>query len=270
MEEYIELRKSISTYIHKYPTPTREQNDTLLRELKSLAESTEAIHQKRFAKIREKLVLSNGGFAMKYVMKYRAVLNDEVSIMDLFQEANLGLIEAIDTFDAAFKTSFTTHAFFHVRKRIIDFIKKNKLVRAPRDIARNMKHVNEIKNELFTEKQREPTTIEIAEALEKRRNICLPEAMIDSIIILLDLNSSGYEESFISEFNEQVFTDESEESLFKRMEMSLNKELEQHNKRFKEIVRLRFGIGCDYPHTLEEIKYMLKVDNEELKRLGPK
>ena len=80
--------------------------------------------------------------------------------------------------------SFTTYAYFHIRKRIIDFIKKNKVVRAPRDIARNMRHVSDIASELYSELQREPLTSEIMFALNRRRGITLSDAMIDSIVIL--------------------------------------------------------------------------------------
>jgi RNA polymerase primary sigma factor len=266
MEEYAILRKSVNKYIDKFPTPTREENDKLLVLISETANSTNPEDKKKYLKARERLVLSNGGFAMKYVMRYKSILTDNVSIMDLFQEANLGLIEAIDTFKIALKTSFTTYAYFHIRKRLIDFIKKNKLVRAPRDIARNMKHVNEIKAELFTEFQREPLAHEIANALSERRSIDLTTSMIDSIVILLDLNSSGFEESFISEFNEQISSEEttSDEDLFKRMEFNLEKELESADKRFAEIVRLRFGLGKEYPHTLEEIKFMLNLEDEDL------
>jgi RNA polymerase primary sigma factor len=265
IEEQTELRRSISTYITKFPTPTKEENDKLLKQLLELVKSETESDKKLLIKVREKLVLSNGGFAMKYVMKYKAVLNDDVSIMDLFQEANLGLMEAIDTYNASFNTAFTTHAFFHVRKRIIDFIKKNKTVRAPRDIARNMKHVNEIKNKLYSELQREPLTREIMIALKNRKGIILSEIMIDNIIILLDLNSSGYEENFINEFAEQVYNDEDNDDLFKKMEMSLLKDIEEESDQFKKIVKLRFGIGKDYPHTLEEIKYMLRLQGQEFK-----
>lgn len=264
MEEYLELRRSVSTYIDKYPTPTREENDKLLQQLADMAHIPKKDRPKSYYRVREKLVLSNGGFAMKYVMKYKTVLNDDVSIMDLFQEANLGLIEAIDTFDITLKTSFTTYAYFHIRKRIIDFIKKNKIVRAPRDIARNIKHVNEVKSELYTENQREPLAAEIATALQARRGISLSNSMIDSIVILLDLNSSGMGESFVSEFNEQVSTEEEKSDVFQRMEMNLLKDLEKEPQRFQEIVKLRFGIGKDYPHTLEETKYMLQLTPEDL------
>lgn len=256
--EYAGLRRSINSYIDRYPTPTREENEALLREMQDLKKKRD----KRYLKVRDKLVLSNGGFAMKYVMRYKSLLTDDVSIADLFQEANLGLIETIDIFDLKLDTSFTTYAFYHIRKRLVDFIKRNKLVRAPRDIARNMKHVHEVKDELFTEFRREPSSKEIQTEL-KRRKIILNVKMIDQITVLLELNSADNEESFINEFKEQVSTVE-EYDIFQAMKVNIMKDLASLAEKHQEIIKLRFGIGCDFPHTLEEIKYMLNICDDDL------
>jgi len=257
--EYAELRRSINSYIDRYPTPTREENKALLREMQELKKKKD----QKYLKIRDKLVLSNGGFAMKYVMRYKSLLTDDVSIADLFQEANLGLIETIDIFDIKLDTSFTTYAFYHIRKRLVDFIKKNKLIRAPRDIARNMKHVHEIKDELFTELRREPNSKEIQTELKKRRKIVLNIKMIDQITILLELNSADNDDSFINEFKEQVSNVE-EYDIFQIMKVNIMKDLTSLAEKHQEIIKLRFGIGCDFPHTLEEIKYMLNICDDDL------
>lgn len=257
--EYSNLRRSINSYIDKYPTPTKIENEKLLRELQEKKKAGD----KSYLKIRDKLVLSNGGFAMKYVMRYKSVLTDDVSVADLFQEATLGLIETIDIFDLDLDTSFTTYAFYHIRKRLVDFIKKNKLVRAPRDIARNMKHVHDIKDRLFTECGKEPNTEEIRRELKKRKKITLSKKMIDKIVILLDLNSADNDDSFISEFKEQVNVIE-DYDLFKAMKVNILKEIEKLPERHQEIIKLRFGIENDYPHTIEEIKYMLNICDDDL------
>lgn len=258
-KEYAGLRRSINSYIDKYPTPTREENETLLREMQDLKKKKD----KRYLKIRDRLVLSNGGFAMKYVMRYKSLLTDDVSIADLFQEANLGLIETIDIFDLKLETSFTTYAFYHIRKRLVDFIKRNKLVRAPRDIARNMKHVHEIKDKLFTENRKIPTSKEIQTELKKRKKINLKIKMIDQIIVLLELNSADNEESFINEFKEQV-SNVDEYDIFKAMKVNIIKDLANVSEKHQEIIKLRFGLECDFPHTLEEIKYMLNICDDDL------
>lgn len=262
--EQTELRRSINAYIDKYPSPTRAENDKLLRRFHRIKTKRSKTLQLEAKRIRDHLTLSNGGFAMRYVTRYKAILNDDVSMSDLFQEATLGLLETIDDFDTSRNTSFTTYAYFHIKKRIIDFIKKNKIVRAPRDIARNMKHVAEARNKLLTFLRREPTTQEIRRELRKNKGIILKTEMIDNITVLLELSSSSYEESFISEFKEQI-TNEPKDNLFKLMQASILTELEQnYDKINQEIIKLRFGIGKEFPHTLEEIQYLLDLKDGEL------
>lgn len=265
MSDFGQLRKSLSSYIGKYPPPTKEENTAWLNRMHDLKRVLNGKNSKEFTQIRERMILCNGGFAMKYVIKYKAILNDDVSIMDLFQEANLGIMEAIDTFDIAIGTSFTTYAYFHIRKRIIDFIKRNKLVRAPRDIARNLKHVNEVRSQLFTELNREPSTKEIIKALKSNKSIALKEDMVDNIVVLLDLNSAGTEETFINEFTEQVSVDSEESELFRLMESSLESRIRSFPEDIQKTIRFRFGLGCDSPHSIEEINYMLDLDNETQK-----
>lgn len=256
--DYIELKKSISSYIDKYPSPTREINRIRLQKLTELDKDS-----KEYAKLRDILVLSNGGFAMKYVMRYHSLLSDEASIAELFQEATIGIIETIDTFDVTKKTSFTTYAYFHIRKRIIDFIKHNKLVRAPRDIARNMKHVSEIQGYLLAIKSREPTAYEIKRALNKVKGIKLKESVIDNILVLLELNSSGYEDSFVSEYKDQI-SHEDDAELFRDLELHIATSMSKLSKRTQEAIKLRFGIGRDFPHTPEEVQFIMKLEEGEL------
>ena len=260
MSDFGELRKSLSSYIDKFPAPSKEKNAEWLGKLHELEEDS-----KEYKEIRERMILSNGAFAMKYVTRYKALLNDDVSIMDLFQEAILGVIEAIDTFKIEMGTSFTTYAYFHIRKRIIDFIKRNKLVRAPRDIARNLKPVNEIRNKLLAELKREPSTTEIKKALKKERQISLTYTMIDNIVILLELNSAGHNEAFINEFKEQISMEDEGSDLFRLMESRIKAKLIEFPKEVQKMIKFRFGIECDGPHTLEEINYMLNIDKETQK-----
>lgn len=260
MSDFKQLRDSLGVYIADYPPPSKEQNTQWLQELDNLDKNS-----KKYDKIRRQMILSNGGFAMKYVMKYKGVLNDDVSIMDLFQEATLGIIETIDTFDVSLGISFTTYAYFHVRKRLIDFIKHNKLVRAPRDVARNLKHVNETRSKLYTDLTREPSSEEITTELKKHKDIDLKENMVRDIVNLLELNSAATDTSFINEFNEQTAHDEQDCELFRLMESSIESRIKKFPEISAKMIKLRFGIGCDSPHTLEEINYMLDLDDETQK-----
>lgn len=255
--DYLSLKKSISKYAEKYPAPNRKQNIDWLTELKALDENST-----KYKRLRDKIVLSNGGFAMKYVMRYMNVLNDTASVSELFQEATIGVIEAIDTFDVSKKTSFTTYAYFHIRKRIIHFIRHNKLIRAPRDIARNLKHVSEAKADIQSRRGHEPTVVEIQEELAEKKDINLKLSIIDDIIVLLELNSSGYEDSFVSEYKDQIGTEE-ESELFRDMELNILTSIASHSQRIQKMIELRFGIGREFPHSPEEVKLMMETTEEE-------
>lgn len=258
--EYIELKRNISQYVDKYPTPDKRWNQERLLELEFLRPSLGTPEvDKKYYKIRDTIVLANGGFAMKYVTRYYSIMNDDTSIAELFQEATIGLIETIDAFDPNKNTSFTTYAYFHIRKRIIDFIKKNKLVKAPRDIARNMKHVNEAQGQLLSTKGRYPSAGEVAKYLKKEKGIKLKEGIVDKIMILLELNSSGSEDAFISEYKDQLSCEDDSE-VFRDMELNIMSCIAKLDDLTKKAVCLRFGIGREYPHSPEEVKLMLEIN----------
>ena len=266
--EFSSLRKSVNKYVDKYPSPDRNLNKTRLKRMAELKPfiNTDSEKNKEYYDIREMVTLSNGGFAMKYVMRYFALLNDENAIGELFQEATIGIMESIDTFDVKKKTSFTTYAYFHIRKRIIDFIKHNKLIRAPRDIARNMKHVNEIQGLLLATDGNEPTTIEIKAALKKEKGIKLKTETIDNIIILLELNSAGYDESFLSEFTDQI-GDEEDTELFKSIELNILSSISKFTEQAQEAIKLRYGICREYPHSPEEVRLLMHITDKDLMKL---
>jgi RNA polymerase sigma factor (sigma-70 family) len=263
--EYSNLRKYINTYIEKYPAPNRALNKERLCKLVELRPfiDKDKVKAEEYYKLRNIITLSNGGFAMKYVMRYVNILNDESTISELFNEATIGIMESIDTFDLKKKTSFTTYAYFHVRKRIIDFIKHNKIVRAPRDIARNMKHVNEIHGYLLASDGNVPTATEIKKALKKEKGIKLKSETIDNIMILLELNSAGYEESFVSEFTDQV-SEEEDSDLFRSIELNILGCISKFTEQTQQAIKLRYGIGREYPHSPEEVKLLLTIKDEDL------
>ncbi|MCK9428933.1 MAG: sigma-70 family RNA polymerase sigma factor [Candidatus Omnitrophica bacterium] len=268
-QEYGSLKKSVNTYVKKYPSSNKNQNNIWLNQLNDLKPYilTDKDKSEEYYNIRNNIALSNGGFAMKYVSRYISLLNDTTSVNELFQEATIGLLESIDTFDLSKNTSFTTYAYFHVRKRLIDFIKYNKLIRAPRDIARNMKSVSEIHNYLLVSLGREPTLNEIQKELKISKDFKLSEKLIESVLLLLELSSATTEDAFVCEYIDQITTDE-ETELFKNMEIHLMSCIENYSDILKNAIKLRYGIGTEVPHNPEEIKIMLNVSDVEIEKLN--
>jgi len=261
IREYSKLKRVVNSYIKDHPIPTREDNDVSLRELvrlKTLTDSESILLRK---KTRDRLILCNGGFGMKYVLKYYNLLNDDQAIGELFQEAMIGIAEAIDAFDLSLRTSFTTYAFFHIRKRMIDFIKKNKLVRAPRDIAKNMKNVSEVVDRITSTDRRRPDAVEIQKELHKKFGVILDKTMVESIVLLLDLNSQACEDTFIVEYNDQT-SNPPETSIISLMKSNIEQELKDLPELERQRIRFRFGLNGS-PHSVEEIIVMLGEEENE-------
>jgi len=254
IHEYSQLKRVVASYIDRYSTPTREENRKNLESLASLKTKTDPESIKEVKKLRDRLILCNGGFGMKYVLKYHNLLNNPESIEDLFQEAIIGLAEAIDAFDITRNVSFTTYAFFHVKKRMIDFIKKNKLIKAPRDIAKNLKNVNIIVDKFFSEHRHRPSTLEVRKELKKQFSVILDVSTIENILLLLDLNSCSMEDSFIVEFSDQACTP-SQSTIVSLMKSAIEKELSKLPELDQKRLRLRFGLDGS-PLSPNEIELM--------------
>lgn len=259
IQEFTGLKKAIGWYINKISTPNKHDNDILLKKLNDI--KNDPCKELEAKRIRDKIVLSNGGFAMKYVKIYYATLRDDSVIADLFQEAMIGITESIDAFDVSKNISFTTYAYFHVKKRLIDFIKNHKLIKAPREIARNIKNINEAMNDLFTRNEKEPSSLEILEWLKLNKNIDVTLTIVDDIKNLLSLNSAENEESFIVEYNDQMIVEDNNK-LFSKMANNIINSIKHLSEEEQKKIILRFGIDKDQPHCLEEIDYMLGIKNE--------
>jgi RNA polymerase sigma factor (sigma-70 family) len=261
-KEYLDLRRTISSYVDKYPTPDSDWNKVQLQRLSILKSNLDDPSlASEYYKIRDSIVLANGGFAMKYVTRYHSLMTDDVSIAELFQEATIGLIETIDAYNPEKKTAFTTYAFYHVRKRIVDFIKKNKLVKATRDIARNMKHVSDAQGYIQSTKGITPTAHDIEQYLKKEKKIKLSESTVDKIMVLLELNSSGSEDSFISEYKDQITCDDQTE-LFRDMELNIMSSINTLSVDSQKAICLRFGIARDYSHSPEEVILLMNIPDD--------
>jgi RNA polymerase sigma factor (sigma-70 family) len=265
--EYTQLKKIISSYITKYPVPTQEENRIRLEQIHVLKKdlgdpSIRRVHDR----IRDYVVLSNGGFGMKYILKYINLLNDDAAISEMFQEVMLALLETVDNFDITRDISFTTYAYFHVRKRIIDFIKKNKLVKAPRDIARNIKHVNNSSDRLYGNCGHEPTVKEITRDIKQNTNMIIRDDIVSDIISLINLNCGRNNEPFITPFHDQLIQENQvdEDSIFKRMKGDVKKEISTRSLTEQHIIKLRFGIDYDSCYSLEEIKLILGKEYKEI------
>jgi len=264
MDSFVRLKIQLNRYIKKYPFPSKNENLERFKTLHVLRENLPD-NQEEYDNLRNILILSNGGFAMKYAITYCKKLNNSDIIDDLFQQAQMGIIEAIDRFDVYRGVNFTTFAYHYVKKCLIDYIKKNKVISVNRNIARFIKHITDIKEELTMNNNGfEPTVEEIQNVL-LNRNIELKREIIIQLLTLIELNSMS-DSSFTTNNIDDLSNDNTFAALLEFQTNILN-ELKYIPIEYLNIIKMRFGIGYDRPYDLQELKYIYNLDDEFINNL---
>lgn len=263
MDNYTRLRSQVGKYVKNYPTPTAKENVEMFKKLFLLRDELPETEDE-YDSLRHQLIISNGGFAMKYAIAYCKKINDSELIEDLFQQAQIGIVEAVDRFDPYRGVNFTTFAYFYVRKCIIDYIKRNKVISVNRNIARYIKHISEVHDELLRENEGfNPNVDEIQEYLKRERNIEVKSDVVVQLLTLIDLNSTS-DNSFTTDNFDNIPFDESSNEHMLIMQLNIFNDLPDLTEFETEIIKLRFGIGCDRPYPLDELKTMGLIDDKSI------
>lgn len=265
--QYSKLKSTINEYVNRYPLPPKEINHQRFEKLQELKKELPD-NQNEYNRLRTQLILSNGGFGMKYAIKYCKMINDESVIEDIFQQSQIGIIEAVDLFDPSRKVNFTTFAYWHIMKCIIEYIKDNKTVKVPKAMAKNIKNVKEVHSLLYSENYgAEPTDSEIKDRLYDNKQITIKEKTVNEILQLIGNNSADSTDNFIigvtdiSDSNSDI-TNNDCLLLLKKMIFTDLSELD--DLFLLDIIKMRFGIDYDRPYSISEIKLLKNMDNNHI------
>lgn len=217
----------------------------------------------------ETLIKANLRFVVSVSKQYQ---NQGLSLPDLINEGNLGLIKAAERFDETRGFKFISYAVWWIRQSILQAIAEQaRIVRLPLNKIGSINKINKAFNQLEQEFQREPTTDEIAELMEIK-----PELIEDS------LNFAGNHVSMDAPLREEeannlydvMLNEDSinpEESL---LDDSLRQEIERSlatlGDRESEILRFYFGLNSYQPHTLEEIGLEFGLTRERVRQIKEK
>jgi RNA polymerase primary sigma factor len=200
----------------------------------------------------------------------KRALGRGLPLLDLVQEGNLGLMRAVDRFQYRRGFKFSTYATWWIRQAITRGIAdRGRTVRVPVHVLESKQRLAQVHRTLLQELGREPT------AEERARRMGIPAWKVR---LLEEVGRDPFsmatpvgEESELGDFLEDLEATAPEEPLFaEERSAEVERRLAALSDKEREILRLRFGIGTDREHTLEEIGRRFRLTRERIRQIEAK
>jgi RNA polymerase primary sigma factor len=213
-----------------------------------------------------KLVEANLRFVVAYAKRFR---HARVSLLDLINEGNIGLIQAAKKFDPKKNVKFITYAVWWIRQAILHALSEHGVsFRLPQKQANMLYRLERSRQALGRELERPPTEEELAEEMD------LPVEEVRTLLAtnqtLLSLNEPVGEEEeaeFGDLLEQYVVPDADEEVLRRSFEETLREALEELSDKERQVLTLRFGLEDDEPKTLREIGAIMGLSRERVRQI---
>ena len=197
-------------------------------------------------------------------------LGSELTLLDLVQEGNIGLMKAVDRFQYRRGFKFSTYATWWIRQAITRAIADHsRTIRLPVHMVETLIRISRVNRAMVNEMGREPTPEELA----KRTGVPMQKVrlILESSRKPLSLETPIGEDSQLGDFLEDKGAGSPNDSLISQDLMTqVERALATLSPKEKKILRLRFGIGEEGEHTLEEVGKRFAVTRERIRQIETK
>ena len=218
----------------------------------------------------DRLTKGNLRFVVSIAKQYQ---NQGLSLPDLINEGNLGLIKAAQRFDETRGFKFISYAVWWIRQSILQSLAEQaRIVRLPLNKVGLTNRIQKTYSQLEQQFEREPSTEEVAEALEMDIEEVAASMGISSRHVSMDSPMSEGEENTLLDVLENPNAEKTDGDLVynQSLKTEIERSLTTLTERQKEVICFFFGIGVDHPMSLEDIGEKFSLTRERVRQIKDK
>jgi len=218
----------------------------------------------------DKLTKANLRFVVSVAKQYQ---NQGLTLPDLINEGNLGLIKSAQRFDETKGFKFISYAVWWIRQSILQALaEQSRIVRLPLNKVGLANRISKAYSQLEQEFEREPTPEELAELLDIDTEEVAATLGVAARHVSMDQPLSEGEEGTLIDVlvNENAVSTDNELAVNASLKTEIERSLSTLTDRQKEVICFFFGIGIDHPMSLEDIGDRFSLTRERVRQIKDK
>jgi RNA polymerase primary sigma factor len=239
-----------------------------IKEIKEINRSM-SMGETKMRRAKKDMVEANLRLVISIAKKYT---NRGLQFLDLIQEGNIGLMKAVDKFEYRRGYKFSTYATWWIRQAITRSIADQaRTIRIPVHMIETINKLNRVSRQMMQDMGREPTPEELSKELD------MPEDKVRKVLkiakepISTETPIGDDEDSSLGDFIEDtVIESPLENATEDSLHFATDDVLASLTAREAKVLRMRFGIGMNTDHTLEEVGKQFDVTRERIRQIEAK